>query len=120
MIEEIHHVQLAMPKGGEFEARFFYQDVLGLSVVAKPEALADRGGAWFENRAVRVHLGIEDPFAPARKAHPAFRVASLIEMRAILDSKDIPYSSDADLPGITRIFVHDPFGNRIELLEERP
>jgi len=117
MILELHHIQLAMPEGEEQAARDFYCGILGLREVEKPEALRSRGGAWFESGSIRVHIGVETPFAPARKAHPAFRVEKLDRAIAALQSSHLEYRSDIDLPGIKRIYVDDPFGNRIELLE---
>src|SRR5262245_65944614 len=73
----IDHVQLAMPAGREDEARAFYADLLGVPEVPKPEDLARRGGAWFENGQVKIHLGVDRDFRPARKAHPALRVHDL-------------------------------------------
>lgn len=117
MITSLHHIQIAMPQNEEEAARGFYAGVLGMTEVAKPDVLAGRGGVWFEAGAVRLHLGVETPFIPARKAHPAFQVKSLADVCADLDSKGIPWRTDVDLPGITRIFVADPFGNRIEILQ---
>lgn len=119
MILELHHIQLAMPEGREQDAREFYGNVLGLREVDKPEELRSRGGAWFEGGSIRVHLGVESPFAPAKKAHPAFRVESLERAVAALRSNGLEFRPDIDLPGIKRIYVNDPFGNRIELLELR-
>lgn len=120
MLLGLHHIQLAMPKGGDAKARHFFGGVLGLTEVEKPKALAGRGGLWFEHGAIRLHLGIEDPFAPARKAHPAFQVASLSLVITALTQANIAHRTDIDLPGIQRIYVDDPFGNRIELLETGP
>lgn len=117
MILELHHIQLAMPEGREQDAREFYSNVLGLSEVNKPEELRSRGGVWFEGGNIKVHLGVESPFAPAKKAHPAFRVENLNRAAAVLRSNGCEFRSDIDLPGIKRIYVADPFGNRIELLE---
>ncbi|MFC4732962.1 VOC family protein [Salipiger abyssi] len=117
MLLSLHHIQLAMPRGREAEAIAFYADVLGLDPVEKPAPLRSRGGVWFEGGALRVHLGIEEPFAPARKAHPAFQVANLDAMIARLDRAGLSWRRDIDLPGLRRIYVDDPFGNRIELLE---
>ena len=117
MIASIHHVQLAMPEAGEERARAFYVGTLGLEEIAKPEILNGRGGAWFARDGVEVHLGVETPFAPARKAHPAFRVVSLKDAIDHLSSRGVAYRKVVDLPGISRIYVDDPFGNRIELLE---
>lgn len=116
MILDIHHIQLAMPEGQEDTARAFYCDVLKFSEVEKPAALQGRGGVWFETQKVRLHLGVETPFVPARKAHPGFRVGSLQLTMEHLEANGTPYRKDIDLPGIARIYIDDPFGNRIELL----
>ncbi|MEJ2020263.1 MAG: VOC family protein [Maritimibacter sp.] len=117
MIRALHHIQLAMPEGGEAEAIRFYRDVLGLEPVAKPPTLQGRGGTWFEGAGLQLHLGVEMPFHPARKAHPAFQVTSLAEAKAQVEAAGLNWRGDVDLPGISRIFVDDPFGNRIELVE---
>lgn len=116
-IIEIHHVQLAMPPGGESEAESFYADLLGIPWVAKPAHLASRGGCWFESDDVRIHLGVEKDFRPARKAHPALLVADLTDLRQRLSFAGIETEEDQPLPGFNRCYVSDPFGNRIELLE---
>lgn len=117
MILALHHLQLAMPKGGEAQARGFYAETLGLTEVEKPEPLRARGGVWFESGSVRLHLGVETPFLPAKKAHPAFQVSSLAVAVAALDAAGLPWRPDIDLPGLKRLYTEDPFGNRIELLE---
>ena len=117
MLRALHHVQLAMPAGHEPEARAFYAGLLGLEDVPKPAQLGRRGGAWFESGSVRVHLGVEDPFRPARKAHPAFLVGDLAALCARFDAAGHPYRVDDSLPGHERIYTHDPFCNRIELLQ---
>lgn len=82
-LTHLHHVQLAMPKGGEGQARAFYEGLLGLTKAPKPPELENRGGVWFEHGDIRVHMGVEDGFQPAKKAHPAFQVSDLqIYMRA--------------------------------------
>jgi catechol 2,3-dioxygenase-like lactoylglutathione lyase family enzyme len=106
-----------MPKGGEDQARTFYIDVLGFNEVVKPAILQGRGGVWFSHAGVEVHLGVEDPFAPAKKAHPAFEVVALEQAVKRLTDLGLAYRRDVDLPMIRRIYVDDPFGNRIELLE---
>ena len=116
-ILSIDHVQLAMPEGGENEARRFYRDLLGLSEVPKPPNLAKRGGCWFENERVKLHLGVERPFSPAKKAHPALLVSELAGLIAAIREAGFPIDSDEPLPGYARAYVDDPFGNRIELLE---
>jgi catechol 2,3-dioxygenase-like lactoylglutathione lyase family enzyme len=116
-ITAIDHVQLSMPAGQEARAKEFYADILGLKQVPKPEALAQRGGVWFENESVKVHLGVENEFRPARKAHPAFIVEGMRELIAVLKSNGYPVTVAESMAGIERVHVADPFGNRIELME---
>jgi len=116
----IDHIQLAMPAGGEETARRFYADVLGMIELQKPQELAKRGGCWFERGLLKIHLGVEKNFVPARKAHPAFLVEDLAGLTQALRKAGYPISDDVPLAGYNRIFVHDPFGNRIELLEVAP
>jgi catechol 2,3-dioxygenase-like lactoylglutathione lyase family enzyme len=116
----LDHVQLAMPEGGEEEARRFYGDLLGLAEVPKPENLAARGGCWFERGAVRIHLGVEKDFKPARKAHPALLVEGLAVLIIRLGAAGVGIVSDEPLAGCERVYVTDPFGNRIELTEKAP
>lgn len=106
-----------MPRGHEAEADAFYGEVLGLAVVPKPEPLASRGGRWYAAGDVRLHLGVEDGFRPARKAHPALRVADLDDLLARLDATGAPWRFDDELPAVRRAYVEDPFGNRIELID---
>jgi catechol 2,3-dioxygenase-like lactoylglutathione lyase family enzyme len=117
MIIALHHIQIAIPEGGEPAARRFYGEVLGMTEVSKPEVLQGRGGLWFEAGSVRLHLGVEVAFSAAKKAHPGLQVASLAKTEAWLEAKAIRFRRDQDLPDIRRIYVDDPFGNRIELLE---
>jgi catechol 2,3-dioxygenase-like lactoylglutathione lyase family enzyme len=116
-VTALHHVQLAMPRGREDEARRFYVGVLGFQEVAKPEHLAKRGGAWFHSRGADVHLGVEDDFRPAKKAHPALLVDGLTELLDRCRNAGVAVTTDEPLPGFDRAYVADPFGNRIELLE---
>jgi catechol 2,3-dioxygenase-like lactoylglutathione lyase family enzyme len=116
-IIELDHIQLAMPEGGEAQARGFYQDLLGLAEVAKPAALALRGGCWFEHGAVKVHLGVEAAFTPAKKAHPAFIVGDLAQLADILERAGYKTTDGSPLKGYQRKDTFDPFGNRIELME---
>jgi catechol 2,3-dioxygenase-like lactoylglutathione lyase family enzyme len=114
MIIAIDHVQLAMPPGGEDVAEAFYSGALGLTRVRKPPALARRGGCWFEHGPVHVHLGAEESFTPAKKAHPAFVVADLkgfVRDHAL----DVVWSDE--VPGTVRCHLQDPFGNRLELVD---
>ncbi len=113
----IDHVQLAMPPGGEELARTFYRDVLKLSEQPKPTALAQRGGCWFGNGSVKIHLGVEADFRPARKAHPALLVDALDAIVAACRTRGLAVHDAEPLDGFRRVHVDDPFGNRIELLE---
>ncbi len=119
-IHGLDHVQLAMPPGQEDLARMFYGGTLGLMEVPKPPQLAGRGGVWFSGGALQVHLGVEQDFRPARKAHPAFVVENLDALSQRFRDAGIDVFTDEPLEGRRRIFVHDPFGNRIELLEPQP
>ena len=111
----VDHVQLAVPRGSEDEARAFYGAVLGLAEVPKPEAIRARGGVWFRAGTHELHLGVEEPFAPARKAHPGLVADDLDAIRARLRAAGVEYEDDAKIEGVDRLFTHDPFGNRLEL-----
>jgi catechol 2,3-dioxygenase-like lactoylglutathione lyase family enzyme len=113
----IEHVQLAMPEGGEAAARGFYTGLLGLPEVPKPPVLAARGGCWFESECVKLHLGVEADFRPAKKAHPALLVDDLAAMAAVLEAAGLAVTPDDPVEGRERCYVSDPFGNRIELMQ---
>ncbi len=113
----LDHVQLAMPRGGETEARRFYADLLGIPEAPKPANLAARGGCWFEGPGLKVHLGVAKDFSPARKAHPAFIVDDLFVLVARLQAAGFEVIEDEPLAGLARRYVSDPFGNRIELMQ---
>jgi catechol 2,3-dioxygenase-like lactoylglutathione lyase family enzyme len=115
-LQAIDHVQLAMPAGEEARARAFYGDLLGVPEQPKPAELAGRGGCWFETPRVRVHLGVETPFTPARKAHVAFRVDDVAGLAARARAAGYEVVDDRALPGHERVFIFDPFGNRLEFL----
>lgn len=116
-IEAIDHVQLAMPAGGEDAAVEFYDGILGITRVPKPERLAARGGCWFENDRLKVHLGVDPDFRAAQKAHPALIASNLDDLVAAFEAADIEVRRDDPFAGGKRIYVDDPFGNRIELIE---
>ncbi len=116
-IKEIDHVQLAMPPDKEADARAFYEGVLGIPEVPKPPNLAKRGGCWFVRGALKVHLGVEADFRPARKAHPALLVEDLSALKGLIETAGYTFNTDEPLEGYDRIYVEDPFGNRIELME---
>ena len=106
-----------MPPGREALAVEFYEGLLGLTQVPKPPDLASRGGCWFEDGALAIHLGVEDPFVPARKAHPALLVEGLADLEVSLEAAGHPVRPGPGLVGLEQRYVDDPFGNRIELLE---
>lgn len=123
----LHHVQVACPPGGEDAARLFYADALGLTEVEKPEPLRGRGGAWFRafdgagDVVAEIHVGVEEPFAPARKAHPALlldTVADLDSAAARIEAAGfgIDHTQRDTFPGYLRLHATDPHGNRVELL----
>jgi catechol 2,3-dioxygenase-like lactoylglutathione lyase family enzyme len=116
-VRAIEHVQLAMPRGEEPAAKAFYEALLGISEVPKPPHLAVRGGCWFENDQLKIHLGVEADFRPARKAHPALLVDDLPGLVAVLAAAGVKIVDDEPLEGYHRVYVDDPFGNRIELME---
>ncbi len=116
-VTSLDHIQLAMPPGRESEARAFYQGLLGIPEAKKPANLVKRGGCWFERGALKVHLGVEADFRPARKAHPAFIVEDLAALADTLTRAGHPVRIDEPLEGYARVYVDDPFGNRIELMQ---
>ncbi|GAB5559719.1 MAG: VOC family protein [Synoicihabitans sp.] len=114
----LDHIQLAMPPGGEDRARAFWGDLLGMTEDPKPEPLARRGGCWFRSGSVRLHVGVEQEFAPQRKAHPAFTVEDLDEVAPVMEAAGHPIKWDDALPDRKRFYVADPFGNRIEFMRD--
>lgn len=126
----LHHVQVACPPGGEEVARTFYGEVLEMTEVDKPDDLRARGGAWFrahdEHGAVtaEIHVGVEDPFVPAGKAHPALVLDSPAHFRAVasrltLAGFELDLSQRDTFPGHDRLHTRDGHGNRIEILVPR-
>lgn len=118
----IDHVQLAIPSGGEERARAFFSGVLGFDELEKPAPLAARGGAWFTFGSGEIHVGVEDDFRPAKKAHPALRLASEAALRALaahLEQNGHRVRFSGDVPGVIRFFMDDPFGNRLEFTARR-
>ena len=112
----IDHIQLAAPPGCEEAARRFFGELLGLEEIPKPEAIRARGGVWFRVGEHELHVGVEQDFAPARKAHPAFRAGNYRELRERLLAGGVEVTDDEAIPGVRRCFVADPWGNRIELI----
>jgi catechol 2,3-dioxygenase-like lactoylglutathione lyase family enzyme len=121
MIQGLDHTQLSMPRGEEDRGRAFYSGLLGLQETPKPPELAKRGGVWFllpDGRGL--HLGVEEPFQPALKAHPAFRAAALETLARQLEAAGYPVKWDDSVPGVRRFHSADPFGNRLEFQEAEP
>jgi catechol 2,3-dioxygenase-like lactoylglutathione lyase family enzyme len=116
-VARLHHAQLAMPAGEEETARRLYGGLLGMEELPKPPELAERGGAWFRAGGVELHLGVEDGFRPARKAHPAILVDDLEVMAATLQAAGYAVTPDDLFPGHRRFYVADPFGNRLEFMQ---
>ncbi|MBK6886205.1 MAG: glyoxalase [Tetrasphaera sp.] len=120
-IRVIDHVQLAIPPSGEAAARDFWVGLLGFTELPKPPLLAARGGCWFRAGdgagAPEIHVGVEDPFVPARKAHPALIVSDLDALAARLTEAGLPVRWSQEIPGTTRFHTDDPFGNRLEFID---
>ncbi|MFZ3579712.1 VOC family protein [Virgibacillus sp. DJP39] len=114
---DIDHLQLAAPVGGEDKAREFFVDLLGFKEVEKPELLRKNGGVWFEAGKINLHIGMEENFVPAKRAHPAFQVDNIESLKGYLKEKNIIVKVDNRLPGANRFYLDDPFGNRLEFLE---
>ncbi|MFF8554377.1 VOC family protein [Streptomyces sp. NPDC015501] len=113
----VDHVQLAAPPGSEGVLRAFYTGALGMTEIPKPPVLAARGGCWFAAGPVQLHLGVEQDFRPAKKAHPGLRVTGIKAYAARLESHGAEVAWDGSLPGHRRFHTHDPVGNRLEFLE---
>ena len=117
MIAAVDHVQLAAPAGAEDALRAYYVGILGMTEIPKPPVLAARGGCWFQAGSVQLHLGVEENFLAARKAHPGLRVVGIEAYAELLAARGATVTWDADLPGHRRFFSYDPVGNRLEFLE---
>jgi len=112
----VDHVQLAMPSGGEHKARAFYSQLLEMTELSKPPELAKRGGCWFASGGVQLHLGVENDFRPTKKAHPALLCRDYAALVQRLRDSGVEVHEPDDIPGVRRCHIHDPFGNRIELI----
>jgi len=116
-VARIDHIQIAAPEGCESAARDFYGSILGMKEIEKPPVLRARGGCWFECGSQQLHIGVEQDFRAARKAHPAFAVLQLDELREALRARGVPLIDDDSLPGARRFYAEDPWGNRLEFVE---
>lgn len=115
-INAIDHIQIAAPPGSEDLARLFYGELLGMEEIPKPTNLKARGGCWFQCGLQEVHIGIQQDFLPAKKAHPGFTVNALEDLKLQLQNADFIINEEEPIGGRSRFFTHDPFGNRIEFL----
>jgi catechol 2,3-dioxygenase-like lactoylglutathione lyase family enzyme len=113
----LHHVQVSCPSGGEEAARAFYAGALGLTEVPKPPSLAARGGVWFRQQGVELHVGVDTDFTPARKAHPGFEVVDVEAAARQVEAAGFPVAWDHALTGFRRFYTADGAGNRVELLQ---
>lgn len=113
----IDHVQIAAPKGSEDEARNFFIDVIGMKEIPKPSNLAKKGGVWFKCGNHQLHIGIQEDFFPAKKAHPAFHVENIEDLRNKIQKSGFVTDPGDTLEGANRFYVNDPFGNRIEFIK---
>ncbi|AUJ25638.1 MULTISPECIES: VOC family protein [Virgibacillus] len=116
--EKLDHVQLTAPKDEEQTAKAFYVHILGFKEINKPKTLQKNGGIWLQSGDVHIHIGVEEPFMPAKKAHPAIYVKHLEKLKRYLQEHDVAYLEDERLPNYKRFYVSDPFGNRLEFLEK--
>jgi len=119
LLIEIDHIQIAAPKGCEEVARFFFGSLLKLEEIEKPEALRARGGCWFRVGSRQLHIGVEEDFRPARKAHVAFAVPKdeIEQVFVRLTMDGVPCQWDNAIDGIRRFYTSDPWGNRLEFTE---
>ncbi len=117
MIDGLHHVQVSCPAGSEDALRAFYSGVLGMTELTKPPVLAARGGVWFRRGTAEIHCGVEEDFRPARKAHPGLVCTDLDTVAAACGAAGHDVTWDDNFPGFRRCHVHDPVGNRLELLQ---
>lgn len=113
----LDHVQIAIPENGEQAARDFFSGILGWAELEKPANLRAKGGAWFQCGAHQVHVGLEKSFIPARKAHPAILIRNIAAYRSFLESRGLKPRDEDVLPGASRFYLDDPFGNRLEFVE---
>jgi len=116
-IQRLNHVQICVPFGQEERARQFYGGLLGLEEIEKPEVLKKNGGLWYKIADIQLHVGVEDMGDRASKRHPGFEVENVSEVRAYLEGNGVRVKDEPSLPGVERFSFFDPFGNRIELLE---
>lgn len=119
MIIGLHHVQITIPKGAEGAARAFYCGLLGLPEIEKADSLKGRGGLWLQAGDRQVHVGTEDGVdRDATKAHIAYQVDNVAAWQRRLEAEGIEIGDSVPLPGYARFEFRDPFGNRVEMIQE--
>lgn len=119
MLLRIHHAQITIPEGAEEKAREFYCGVLGLREIPKPESLGNRGGFWLELSEMQIHIGAEETFDRTKtKAHLAYEVENLPAWRQRLENYGLETTEGISIPNFRRFEFRDPFGNRVEFLEQ--
>jgi catechol 2,3-dioxygenase-like lactoylglutathione lyase family enzyme len=117
LISDIDHVQIAVPRGSEAQAREFFGRLLGLEEIEKTALLKARGGCWFKVGSRQLHIGVQENFRPAMKAHPAFAVADIDAVFAVLQKAGVPCVWDEAIGNLRRFYASDPWGNRLEFTE---
>lgn len=117
LLNGIDHIQIAAPPGCEPEARNFFGQILGLEEIEKPVPLRSRGGCWFKIGNKQLHIGVEQDFHPARKAHPAFSVDDIEHLFEKLSKTGIRCAWDDAVNARKRFYADDPWGNRLEFTE---
>lgn len=117
VVTRLDHIQIAAPPGCEAAALDFYGSLLGMEVIEKPTALQARGGCWFRCADQQIHIGVEKDFRPSHKAHLAFAVRALDDLRQALLARGVAIVDDDNLPGTRRFYAEDPWGNRLEFVE---
>lgn len=117
---QLDHAQLAIPPGAEARCDEFYVSLLGFHALVKPPLLAARGGRWYQRDDAVLHLGVQEGFSPATKAHPALMIDTYDEVVACLRDAGIEIRPDESIPGTRRCHVDDPVGNRLELIDGSP
>lgn len=118
MIIALDHIQLAMPAGGEATAIAFFAGLLGFAEEPKPWPLSERGGCWFASGTCTLHIGVDPAFVPQKKAHPAFLCEDIDHLAARLVANGCVVQWDHDLPKRKRFYTSDPFGNRLEFIQD--
>jgi catechol 2,3-dioxygenase-like lactoylglutathione lyase family enzyme len=111
----IDHVQIAVPKALEAACLAFYRGVFGFPEIPKPEELRGRGGAWFQVGRLQMHIGVDPEASPRSKRHICFLVTDIAAAKAEVARRGLAVEEESVAEGLSRIFIRDPAGNRIEI-----